>query len=672
MVSPFVLCLHKQTGVVSTVVEAEEKTQKIAHNVAQQIIEIEQYPFQDPKSIYVRRREERHRQAERLAQTERGFGTARLLVFVIFLIMAWFAFHEQLFHGAWLLAPVVLYLLLAARHDSVIGARKRAGRAVQFYDMGIRRLDNKWQGGGNSGARFLRADHPYAIDLDIFGRASLYELICNARTQAGENYLAQWLQSPSPPTTVRDRQEAVRELKIRLDLREDLAVLGDQVKGTVKPDILVEWGEQPPIRFDSYVYPLLAVLATGTMLAALWWGTGHGAQYFVASFVLEQLCWLSLRGRLLNITGSVDKPLKDLSLFAVLLARVEQEPVQSPRLQHLSRLLKEGSGTKANSPAARIARLERLVELLQIPTNPFLRLVDVICQFSTFVTFAIERWRQSNGPQIRQWIEVVGEFEAIASLAGYAYEHPDDVFPEILESTPGSNTETYLDASGLAHPLLPATSAIRNNLRFTAQRRLYIVSGSNMSGKSTLMRALGTNVVLALAGAPVRAYRMRLVPLRIGASIRTQDSLEAGISRFYAEILRLRQIVDLTSSATIHSEQTSQQISHQASQQNSLLLETAPLLFLLDEILHGTNSHDRRVGADAVIRALLANNAMGLVSTHDLALAQIAEDPHLPATNVHLQDQLTDGKMTFDYRLHPGIVTRSNAIELMRAVGLDV
>jgi DNA mismatch repair ATPase MutS len=204
-----------------------------------------------------------------------------------------------------------------------------------------------------------------------------------------------------------------------------------------------------------------------------------------------------------------------------------------------------------------------------------------------------------------------------------------------------------LQAEAVAHPLLPSAKCVANDAAFDAGHRLLLVSGSNMSGKSTFLRTLGINVVLAQAGAPVRARSMRLSPLAIGATLRIQDSLQGGASRFYAEITRLKQLLDLAGGSP-------------------------PLFFLLDEVLAGTNSHDRLQGAEALIRALVDRNAIGLVTTHDLALAQVADALAPRASNAHFEDRLEGGKMIFDYRLRPGVVTRSNALELMRAVGLPL
>jgi DNA mismatch repair ATPase MutS len=252
-----------------------------------------------------------------------------------------------------------------------------------------------------------------------------------------------------------------------------------------------------------------------------------------------------------------------------------------------------------------------------------------------------EKWRRESGPTVRRWLTALGAIEALSSLASHAYEHPDDSFPEFAAEGP------WLEAEGIAHPLIAEARAIRNHVRLGGDLRVLIVSGSNMSGKSTLLRTLGSNVALAQAGAPVRARRMKLSPLALGASIRVTDSLQEGVSRFYAEILRLRQILDETSGKL-------------------------PVLFLIDEFMHGTNSHDRRIGAEAMVRGLVERGAIGLITTHDLALADIADGLGARAANVHFEDSVENGRIEFDYVMRPGVVRKSNAIELMRSVGLEV
>jgi DNA mismatch repair ATPase MutS len=254
----------------------------------------------------------------------------------------------------------------------------------------------------------------------------------------------------------------------------------------------------------------------------------------------------------------------------------------------------------------------------------------------------VEDWRRESGPAVRRWLTAVGEIEALCSLASHAFEHPDDPFPEFAENGP------WLEAEGIGHPLIPEDRVVRNDVRLGGELRVMVVSGSNMSGKSTLLRTLGVNVALAQAGATVRARRLRISPLAVGASILVTDSLQAGVSRFYAEILRLRQILDAAAKGPL------------------------PVLFLVDEFLHGTNSHDRRIGAEALVNGLVKRGAIGLITTHDLALAGIADELGERACNVHFEDRLEDGQMRFDYAIRPGVVRKSNAIELMRSVGLEI
>jgi DNA mismatch repair ATPase MutS len=279
--------------------------------------------------------------------------------------------------------------------------------------------------------------------------------------------------------------------------------------------------------------------------------------------------------------------------------------------------------------------------MLDSMRNPYFVPLGAILLWRQQFSFAVESWRAECGPALEVWLQSVGEMEALSSFARFSFEHPADPFPEITEDGP------CFDGEELGHPLLPEKTCVRNNLRLDRDMRMMVISGSNMSGKSTLLRTAGVNTVLALAGATVRASRLRVSPLSLGVSLHILDSLQSGASHFYAEITRLR-----------------------------LLMDTAggrlPLLFLLDEILHGTNSSDRQTGAEAVVRGYLERGAIGLITTHDLALARIADSLAPHAANVHFEDHLENGRIAFDYRIRPGIIRKSNAIALMRAVGLEV
>jgi DNA mismatch repair ATPase MutS len=344
---------------------------------------------------------------------------------------------------------------------------------------------------------------------------------------------------------------------------------------------------------------------------------------------------VSVRLRVLKIVAGIQEPSHDLDLLSQILALLERQPFTSPRLRELSGAIQTANGRAASE---RIGRLRRLMELIDSRDNVFVRIAGPPLLWTTQLAMALEAWRAENGALIPAWLDAVAEIEALSSLANYAWEHPDDVLPHFAEGAP------TFQAEALGHPLLPNVRTIRNDLCLIPPAQLFVVSGSNMSGKSTLLRAVGVNTVLALAGAPVRASSLTLSGLSLGASIRTSDSLEEGQSRFMAEILRLKQILELP----------------------------RPALFLLDELLHGTNSHDRAIGAAGIVRALLARGAIGLATTHDLSLAAVANELGPAAVNVHFEDRLENGRLIFDYKMREGVVTRSNALDLMRAVGLDV
>lgn len=592
----------------------------------------------DPAGEYRRRLEERRRQAGREARRELALSRARLAVAALTALLAWAVFREKAVHPGWLALPLLSFLALVIVHDRVIRARRRAERAARFYERGLARIEDRWAGQGESGERFLSADHPFAQDLDLFGEGSLFELLCLARTRAGEETLARWLLEPAEPPAVRRRQEAVEELRGRVELREDLSLLGEEVRAGLHPAELAAWGRAPASPFPRWAQaaaPLLAALQIGGLAA--WLGYGQSFLVFLASIVPASVFALALRSRVRPILEGLERPARDLALLSGLLARIEVEETSCAHLRELSRALEGGD----RPPSRRIARLGRLVELLDARRNALFAPLGALLLWSTQLALVVEGWRARCGPSIPRWIEAAGEFEALASLAGFAYEHPDDPFPEILDEGPVFRGE------GLGHPLLPRNECVRNDLSLGGELRVLVVSGSNMSGKSTLLRTVGVATVLALAGAPVRAARLALSPVSLGATLRIQDSLHAGRSRFFAEITRLRDLVEITSGER-------------------------PLLFLLDEILHGTNSHDRRIGAEGILRGLIERGAVGLVTTHDLALARVAEELAPRAGNVHFVDHLEDGRVVFDYRLRPGVVDRSNALELMRSVGLEV
>lgn len=576
----------------------------------------------------------------RSASRYRLLGNARLATGLAALAIAAMAIGGGWMSAWWLLAPLVVFIALAVIHDRVDRAKSDAERGLAYYERAISRLGEDWVGKGNQGERFRDSKHLYADDLDLFGRGSIFELISNARTAAGENTLARWLLAPGEQAEVVARQQSVEELRSRVDLREELALMGDDIRAAVDAKVLREWGEQAPVTFfrgARVVAILLAMAALATFV--LFFAHVVTLGPFLIVMLAELAFNIATRESIRVVADGVETPSHELILLTLLLERLERESFSSPRLVALKNALQ----TDGLTASEQIRRFGRLIATLDTARhNQFFRPIGAPLMWISQTTMAIEKWRRKCGPAIGRWTAAIGEFEALCSLASFAYERPKAIFPELT----GGN-EPAIEADGLSHPLIPPETAIANDVKIGGEVRLWIVSGSNMSGKSTLMRAIGLNAVLAWAGAPVTCARMRMSKLHIGASMRTVDSLVDHRSRFYAEIERLRDIVNLSR-------------------------EGMPTLFLLDELLSGTNSHDRRIGAEALVRGLVARGAIGVVTTHDLALAQIADTMDGRAVNVHFEDHIEGGEIRFDYRLRPGIVTRSNALELMRAVGLEV
>jgi hypothetical protein len=591
---------------------------------------------QTPENVYTHRLQV----LQHLQLTERRHAqalgyTKLVLVFVIAIIaLLLLRYYVLLLPMLGLIAGFTIFAVL---HERALRSLRYRARAIGFFERGMARLSDRWAGTGETGDRFLDIQHPYARDLDLFGKASLFELLCTARTRSGEETLARWLLSPATVSEALARQAAVLDLKERLDFREKLSSLGQTIRIGVHPDALSNWGTNAPVLRDrsiAFVAWALAILwILGVIAAGIW----HLGSIVLGLTILNAAYYRYLNQRITQSAAAIETATADLGLLSSVLQLFEQENFTSPKLTDLQAALKH----RGLQSSAAVARLHRIVDILESRHNTMGRFLDVATFWSVHLALAAERWQETFGPEIRSWLEAIGELEALASLSGFAYEHPDNVYPTFASQSP-----TFA-ATNFAHPLLPASRAIRNDLTLDHNLQLIVLSGPNMAGKSTLIRGIGLNVVLAHCGAPVPASSLTLSPLAIAASICTSDSLSSGVSRFYAEIRRIKIISDLAD-------------------------KPLPVLFLMDELLSGTNSHDRLKGTTFIVQSLLAKGAIGIISTHDLALTQIPELLQAPAANFHVEDRFENGELFFDYRVRPGIVKTSNALELMRSIGFQV
>lgn len=598
-------------------------------------------PLTDPHAEYTGRLRQFEETSQRWSQRERWLSHARLAVFGATLVLLWLAFGIETLAAGWPGIAALLFVGLVIAHDQVIQRRRATDRSAGFYRHGLARLEDRWHGLGETGEAHRDSHHPYANDLDLFGDGSLFQLLCTARTPTGQKTLARWLLAPAPRDEVCQRQDAVRELRDGLRLREDLSQLGADVASKLDPDALVRWaGKESPLEPSPQLrWGIACICAFSISTLVLWAMTSIGPLPFLFALALQGAVGAGMRRKVRPLISGITHPTRDLVLFRDLLRCLEANTYTGTRLSELRQVF-DSEGLAAS---VRITQLERLTHLLDARHNQLFAPIGALLLWGTQLSLAIAHWQRRWGSQVPAWIKAAGDLEALNSLAAYHYEHPEDPFPEIS----GVTDAVVFEGQSMGHPLIPDSRCTRNDIRLGSAPQMLLVSGSNMSGKSTLLRTAGVNSVLALAGGTVRAERLRLSALSVAASIQIHDSLAEGTSRFYAEILRLRQILDQCE-------------------------ERPPVLFLLDEMLHGTNSHDRRIGAQAIVRELLARGAIGLVTTHDLALAKIADELAPRVQNVHFEDYLEDGEVRFDYRLRPGVVTKSNALDLMRAIGLEV
>jgi len=558
------------------------------------------------------------------------------------------AFGAMLAYSGWLalsspdnvpwpfLVQLALFSAATVLHAKVIRRMEFAQRAVQHYERGLARLTGDFSKSASRGERFADPHHPFSGDLDLFGAGGLFERLCHARTREGESTLAGWLLGMDGPPAAPRRMDAAVELSEKLELRERLAVMGKDLKAALHPDALRAWAVADSDLFpgaNSWLYAANFVSALCVGAALYYWIL---SPVVLGALFSAAVMW-RYRGRVAETLESTSQAGADLRVLEGALRLLEDSKFESEMLIEIQhRIRREGA------PASdRIARLAHLSEWIDSLDSDIFRFLNYLFLFSLHFTRAADRWRRENGALVDTWLACAGEFEALSSLAAWKFENPDTVAPK------WTSGEAALTGIALRHPLIDRQKAVVNDARLGTECRLMLVSGSNMSGKSTFLRTIGLNAVLAHAGASVPSGSLTISPLCLGASIRTVDSLQEGASRFYAELQRLKAVVDLSK-------------------------QDRKLLFLLDELLSGTNSHDRKIGAEGIVETLLRNGSIGLVTTHDLALATIAEKPGSQAVNVHFEDQIVDGRIQFDYRMKPGVVRTSNALALMRAVGLDV
>ncbi|MFN8467758.1 MAG: hypothetical protein U0X20_19515 [Caldilineaceae bacterium] len=629
----------------------------------------------EPAAVYQRRRAEFGDLRARLDRRARQNGNLNLGLFFgafVALVAGSVGDNAALYWLSGILAAGFIAALL--NFQRLKRQVARAATLVAISEEGLYRLARNWEALPPPPAIYQPKSSPQpgdtamdpatAADLDLFGVASVQHLLNTPATPVGQAAICSWLLQPALPSTANTRQEAIRELAPEVDFREEVGARGREVGPAQRHyERFAAWAESSPWLITQplllWAARLLPLLNIGLGVAAWFWGQEYGGLYLALGVSLAISVFLSLTaGRRAGETiGQVEAQQEVFAAYAEIFDLLAAQPLAAPELRRLQAELavdaKSNTGAIPHPLRAgpQMRRLQRLMPFAGIRQWLLFFPIEVVTLWDFHLLWLLERWQVYAGKHVRGWLAALGELEALIALATLHYDHPTWAFPTFDAGETLSVPQ--VEAANLAHPLLPPESAVGNDVSVGPPGSFLLITGSNMSGKSTLLRAIGVNCVLAQMGAPICGDMLRLPPLRVMSSMRVQDSLSQGVSFFMAELRSLKTVVD----STLFAQHTG----------------GMPVLYLLDEILQGTNTAERQIAARHIIRRLVDAGAIGAVSTHDLTLAA---SPELAAAAVsmHFTESFsrgTDGpSMHFDYKLRPGIATSTNALKLMEIVGL--
>ena len=591
----------------------------------------------EQKIFFLKRKENFETLAKQTADAVNRLSVFRISVFVVALsLLVYFANERQ----AWSIAvTVVLFLLifggLIVLHNKALRKYAYLSALAETNNDEILRLENKLHE-LKEGSRFDTAHHPYTADLDIFGRYSVFQLLNRTTTPQGQERLASWLKAPSKREMLHKKQEAVRELAGELDWRQSFEATGRMNVSKKSDDFsLLHYLVQPaPVSFGVRLWAYSSILGS-LVIYILVFASILSWHWAGLALILNSIFLIAL-ARFMNadykrLTGIARR----LSVYVDLFEMIEKSSFSSEQVVKQRQALLNGPQTASEAFRSLGATLNRFDNR----SNMFYQLLNAIALLDYWLVLRAHGWFRKNGDRIAGWLDANAEIEAISSLAGFAYANPSYVFPRLEKNG------FVFQVENMGHPLLPSNERVTNDFSISG-RGLFLITGSNMSGKSTFLRTVGVNTVLALAGAPVCASQMTVSHMQVFTSMRTQDALEENVSSFYAELQRIRQLLDL--------------------------LETGePVLYMLDEVLKGTNSDDRHKGTEALVYQLLKKNATGFISTHDLSLSYLGDDLN-EVFNYSFNNFIEGDKLIFDYKLKEGPCRSFNASQLMKNMGIEI
>ena len=596
----------------------------------------------EPKEQYQKRKTYYARRMENLTQTINRLSNIRLVSFLAGSGLAiFFYLNQSTSLGISMVTLTVLaFAILVVRHQTLKRRQSYIRQLYENYDHALKRLVGEWKSFSDLGEDFKDPAHPYSDDLDLFGLGSLFQWINTAKTFRGRETLNEWLsEPPAEIDLILKKQAAIKEVARNLAWRQRFLADAGMTQSTLSsPAAIIEWAKT----FDSSylrvrVHIIARALPIITILFLLLYLMTSRISFWypLIGVVIQSLILLmgKQRGKVLNAVYSNRESLKT---YETMLDRFEKRSFQSDYLQSLKKGLRDRDGQSASE---QIRKLARLADLIANRNNAMFLIINILTLWDIQCMIALESWKEKSGRSLGQWINAIAELEALSSLSIIHFEHSDWGFPVI------SSEDSGIIAVKLGHPLLK--DSVCNDVSIEKHSGILLITGSNMSGKSTLLRTVGINLVLAYTGAPVYAQSFSCSRLQIYTCMRVSDNLGENISSFYAELLRIKQIVSAT--------RTDKRI-----------------FFLLDEIFKGTNSQDRHAGAKVLIRQLSKVGAIGMVSTHDLELGELERESEQKIRNYHFREYYTNDQIQFDYKLRAGISTTRNAMYLIKMAGIDI
>jgi hypothetical protein len=569
------------------------------------------------------------------------FGWLRFFSIALAVISLWWVLRNELF----ILLPIPaifvgIFLFILAKHLDNNAAIENHRRLIQISQTEIEVLDHHFTHLPD-GEEFKPEHHDYANDLDIFGRASLYQYINRCTSEQAKKLLAYWLLHPSSTETIIERQEAIKELVHQIEWRQQLQSYGIAHAITIDAEKKIDiWIEEPYQFINKPHWKLLRFilpLISFTMLALYLIGIIPSPAFFPLIILMLAIS-LGVSKKIMPEYEKLNKVAPQLETLSDSVAWIEKANFKSKLFLQLKNKYIDRSVRSSQT----IKNLKSILDRADIRLNPL-----VFIPLNTFVfwdlqqVLILEKWKKEDKQHINEWFHSLAEIESLASLANLSFNHPDWTFPVI------SKQQGIFIADSLGHPLISKEKLVTNSFSNKGNEGLNLITGSNMAGKSTFLRSVGVNIVLAMMGSAVYAKSMTVSNMKVISSMRVSDNLEENTSTFYAELKKLKEVIE----AVYRSEK---------------------VFLLLDEILRGTNSADRHIGSKALIKQLIEHNAVGLIATHDLELAKLADEFPNRIHNYHFDVQVAGDELYFDYKLKRGICTSMNASLLMKKIGIEI